>query len=201
MAQTIMLNQHKRHSCTGLGFCSPQLRVQAKLRTVRIAAFKSKSINSTKPVKLGRDAAKECSRKFRRTTFDHDQWAQHRSTGRYWRHLKSGLLSSRIVRGLAAPLIYVGAISFAVVSYETALKDGVLPDLSGAISWWHWPSIAMSISGPFSLSTFALSLLLVFRTNSSYQRCGWMLAADAFASVSQHSTQRSSAPAVEAVRV
>ena len=34
-----------------------------------------------------------------------------------------------------------------------------------------WPSIVVTAEGPFSISTFALSLLLVFRTNSSYARC------------------------------
>ncbi|WIA34766.1 hypothetical protein OEZ86_013072 [Tetradesmus obliquus] len=38
------------------------------------------------------------------------------------------------------------------------------------VGLWHWPSVSVSIVGPFSLSTFALSLLLVFRTNGSYQR-------------------------------
>jgi hypothetical protein len=98
--------------------------------------------------------------------FDHDKWARHRCTNRYWRHLKTGLLTSRIVKGLAGPLNYVGLIAFAVSSYEWALARGMLHD----IGLWHWPSISVSIVGPFSLSTFALSLLLVFRTNGSYQR-------------------------------
>lgn len=33
-----------------------------------------------------------------------------------------------------------------------------------------WPTINLNSSGIFSISTFALSLLLVFRTNSSYER-------------------------------
>ncbi|WIA10104.1 hypothetical protein OEZ85_010311 [Tetradesmus obliquus] len=108
---------------------------------------------------LYRDEEKEDARKFRRTVFDHDQWASHRSTSRYFRHAR-GLFTSRIVRGLASPLLYVGAISLVVCSYEQLLLQGVI----------HTPSIALPVAGPFSLSTFALSLLLVFRTNSSYQR-------------------------------
>jgi len=38
------------------------------------------------------------------------------------------------------------------------------------VPWISWPDIAVSPEGPFSISTFALSLLLVFRTNSSYDR-------------------------------
>ena len=34
----------------------------------------------------------------------------------------------------------------------------------------QWPAIALPSNGVFSISTFALSLLLVFRTNSSYER-------------------------------
>jgi hypothetical protein len=33
----------------------------------------------------------------------------------------------------------------------------------------EWPTLSLSSGGIFSISTFALSLLLVFRTNSSYE--------------------------------
>jgi predicted membrane chloride channel (bestrophin family) len=45
--------------------------------------------------------------------------------------------------------------------------------LSGVIFCFlqlDWPTINLNSSGIFSISTFALSLLLVFRTNSSYER-------------------------------
>ncbi|KAF6265287.1 Bestrophin, RFP-TM, chloride channel-domain-containing protein [Scenedesmus sp. NREL 46B-D3] len=75
--------------------------------------------------------------------FDHEQWASHRSTSRYFRHAR-GLLTSRIVRGLWSPLVYVGAISLAVCSYEHLLLQEAL----------HMPSVALPVAGPFSLSTF-----------------------------------------------
>jgi hypothetical protein len=75
--------------------------------------------------------------------FDHDQWASHRSTSRYFRHAR-GLFTSRIVRGLWSPLMYVGAISLVVCSYEQLLLHGVI----------HTPSIVLPVTGPFSLSTF-----------------------------------------------
>jgi hypothetical protein len=53
-----------------------------------------------------------------------------------------------------------------VCCYESLLKDHLLPDWG-----FEWPGLAVSTTGVYSLSTFALSLLLVFRTNSSYQRC------------------------------
>ncbi len=43
--------------------------------------------------------------------------------------------------------------------------------LAAAVLQLDWPTINLSSAGIFSLSTFALSLLLVFRTNSSYERC------------------------------
>lgn len=36
-----------------------------------------------------------------------------------------------------------------------------------------WPTLSLSSGGIFSISTFALSLLLVFRTNSSYEVGEW----------------------------
>ena len=99
--------------------------------------------------------------------YDAEQWAYHRSTKRYARHMK-GILSSRIVMGLRTPLLYVVGISLAVCCYQSALEQHLLPEL---VTGLQWPSIADGhLSSPFSLSTFALSLLLVFRTNTSYQR-------------------------------
>lgn len=50
------------------------------------------------------DEDKERSRKYRRVTFDHDLWAKHRSTSRYWRHVQS-MPRSRVVKALAAPMV------------------------------------------------------------------------------------------------
>jgi hypothetical protein len=61
---------------------------------------------------------------------------------------------------------YVGIVATLVCCYEALLKDHLLPDWG-----FEWPGLAVSTTGVYSLSTFALSLLLVFRTNSSYQRC------------------------------
>lgn len=77
--------------------------------------------------------------------------------------------SSRILWGLAGPLTYNICIATFVATYETLLAWNLLPPL---LPGMEWPSIVMSAEGPFSLSTFVLSLLLVFRTNSAYARCG-----------------------------
>ncbi|KAL0043408.1 hypothetical protein WJX79_003790 [Trebouxia sp. C0005] len=110
---------------------------------------------------LDRDCEKEDSRKYKRTVFNFKNWAAHRSTKRYSRHLLT-ILGSRIVRGLLRPLLIVTAVSSVVAMYETLLESGFLG--LGA------PSLSIEATAPFSLTSFALSLLLVFRTNTSYAR-------------------------------
>ena len=94
------------------------------------------------------------------STFTFDRWASHRSTARYIRHM-NGILQSTIVRGLAQPLLSVATISMAVCFYEDLLADGAFPV--------GYPSLLMP-TAPFDLTSFALALLLVFRTNTSYDR-------------------------------
>ena len=79
----------------------------------------------------------------------------------------TGILTSRIVRGLLPPLVCVLISSYLVCVYEQLWQDGTLDAFLPAVTW---PNLAVSPEGPFSISTFALSLLLVFRTNSSYER-------------------------------
>jgi hypothetical protein len=76
----------------------------------------------------------------------------------------SGIATSRIVRGLLPPLVCVLITSYSVCTYEELWNEGRLD------APFAWPDLAVSPDGPFSISTFALSLLLVFRTNSSYDR-------------------------------
>ncbi|KAI3424164.1 hypothetical protein D9Q98_009523 [Chlorella vulgaris] len=109
----------------------------------------------------GGEPVKEESRKYRRTVYDHESWRQHRSTSRYLRHAK-GMVGSRMVRGLASPLLYFFAISMAIAIWNTLVETGVAPKLL--------PELHMSNNGPFGITSFALSLLLVFRTNASYAR-------------------------------
>ncbi|GFH16335.1 uncharacterized protein HaLaN_12732, partial [Haematococcus lacustris] len=69
---------------------------------------------------------------------------------------------SRIIRQLASPLSWVLAVSTALCFYETARDSGVLSS--------EYPSLLMSSPQPQVLTSFAVSLLLVFRTNQSYDR-------------------------------
>ncbi|PRW33726.1 UPF0187 chloroplastic [Chlorella sorokiniana] len=112
------------------------------------------------PVKLSGDDLKEANRKHMRSVFDFDLWKKHRSSSRYLRHIV-GLGESRIVSGLMAPLTYVMTLSLAVACYNAAAEAGYLP---------VFPELKLATNAPFGLTSFALSLLLVFRTNSSYGR-------------------------------
>ncbi|GAB4817996.1 hypothetical protein N2152v2_005042 [Parachlorella kessleri] len=98
------------------------------------------------------DSYTESIRKDLRTVFDHDRWVAHRSPSRYLRHTL-GLFQSRMLLGMAPPLLYVLGVATFVCGYQNAFKIsfGQLGQLLG-------------------LTAFALSLLLVFRTNASYER-------------------------------
>lgn len=111
--------------------------------------------------------------------YDFNLWARHRSSSRYTRHLFTTfkwvvlcihwLLTlvvnrSEIIRGILGPVYLMALFATAVCVYEYALEAGTLPA--------NFPDVAvdLDISGPFTLSTFALSLLLAYRTNASYGR-------------------------------
>lgn len=108
------------------------------------------------------DSVKEQGRFYERTlsSFTFDRWASHRSTSRYTRHML-GIFKSSIARGLAQPLLTVAGIASVVCFYEDSLAKGLLPP--------YVPSLLMP-TAPFDLTSFALALLLVFRTNTSYDR-------------------------------
>ena len=62
---------------------------------------------------------------------------------------------SRMVRGLATPLLYVAGLTTAIAAYHTAAEAGLVPASA---------SFALRLPDePFALTSFALSLLLVFR--------------------------------------
>jgi hypothetical protein len=71
--------------------------------------------------KLDRDDMKEKRRAYVRTVFTFADWASHRSTRRYGRHLR-GLLTSRIIYGLGTPIATVMAIATAVCAASTAYE-------------------------------------------------------------------------------
>lgn len=72
------------------------------------------------------------------------------------------MFESRVVGGLAGPIYYVMGIATAVCVYEELRKVGIVPETL--------PDLASFPMLPLNLTSFALSLLLVFRTNASYAR-------------------------------
>jgi putative membrane protein len=99
----------------------------------------------------------EDSRKYRRTVFTHKDWIKHRSSDRLFRNLSS-IFQSGIVRQLFEEISLVAGIATAVVVWNDIL-----------VPRYGVPVLCLP-TAPFTLSSPALGLLLVFRTNASYQR-------------------------------
>jgi putative membrane protein len=99
----------------------------------------------------------EASRKYRRTVFTPKDWIEHRSSDRLFENL-SALPRSGIVRQLFEEISLVAGIATAVVVW-----NGILAPEYG-LPIFRLPA------RPFTLSSPALALLLVFRTNASYHR-------------------------------
>ncbi|KAL4429986.1 hypothetical protein ABPG77_004356 [Micractinium sp. CCAP 211/92] len=93
--------------------------------------------------------------------FTFERWNRHRRSYRYAKHL-ANMFSSRVFRQLLGPVLAVMALALFVGAYETLVNRGALPG--------HWPHVTLALGQGFNLTAFALSLLLVFRTNSSYDR-------------------------------
>jgi len=119
-------------------------------------------------------------RKYVRTlsNFTFERWASHRSTDRYFRHMKMlALGKSSIIKGLAQPLLSVTVVSLLVCVYENLRIDGTV------VPTWA-PSLFIP-QAPFDLTSFALSLLLVFRTNTSYDR--WLESVTVWSNIANRS--------------
>lgn len=110
---------------------------------------------------LDDDPYKEEALKQHRVDYNFADWRQHRRGGRYYRALV-GMLTSKIIRGLRGPVIAQLLWSASIVLYNYAQTAGDLPE--------YMPGIPSSLNLPFSLSTFLLSVVLAYRTNSSYGR-------------------------------
>ena len=118
-------------------------------------------------VRKGRVPYGEESRKYRRTVYTETDWVEHRRSDRILSNLK-GVFYSGIVRQIQHQVTLVAAAATVMVILHQfhALE-------------LHVPSL------PFQLSSPALGLLLVFRTNSSYGR--WSQACSAWSRVVSNS--------------
>lgn len=98
--------------------------------------------------------------KKKRFLYNHEKWAEHRSSLRHVRHLVT-TLSSRVVVSLFPPVIFFTSVAVFIAGYNTAVSMNQLPEF--------FPLLRAS-SLPYQLTAPALALLLVFRTEASYSR-------------------------------
>lgn len=115
----------------------------------------------------------ESSRQYRRTVYSsYENWVEHRSQFGIFENL-TGMFLSGIIRQLKNEVLTVTAVALILVIWNGFYgNEGALPHLS-------LPSV------PFTLSSPALGLLLVFRTNTSYGR--WLEARMKWATIQTHS--------------
>lgn len=98
--------------------------------------------------------------KKKRGLYNHENWAEHRSSLRHVRHLMTSL-SSRVILSLIPPVVFFTSVAVVVSVYNTAVTLDLLPEC--------FPVLRAS-SLPYQLTAPALALLLVFRTEASYSR-------------------------------
>lgn len=158
----------------------------------KIATFSRKSslLHSARgDIPKGELSYGEASRRFRRTYYTEDDWVDHRAQDRFLGNLIRTFRSG-IVRALATEIGSVAALSVLVCLYNALIVTGY-QDFHGDM---HDPFILMFDAPlpiaslplePFSLSSPALGLLLVFRTNASYAR--WLEARNKWSSVVNYS--------------
>jgi len=110
----------------------------------------------------------EKGRKDRRTVYMHDDWVWHRSSDRFVRNMLT-IGSSGINQALSKELTFVTLDATAVVLIN-ALFAGY-QDFNGVIHPGPLMLPALMLPAlPFTILMPALSLLLVFRTNTGYSR-------------------------------
>ena len=113
----------------------------------------------------------EESRQYRRTVYFHESWVKHRSTDRFFKNLAS-TIDSGVVRSLYSEITIVTSIAVLVVAANMLIAG--YDDLSNVHQAAPLPiSFIKDLSLPalpFTIAMPALSLLLVFRTNTAYSR-------------------------------
>jgi len=115
----------------------------------------------------------ESQRKDRRTIFMHDDWVRHRSSERFLRNIKS-IGSSGINQALKTELSFVTLDALFVVLFNMLFYE--YQDFSGVVHPAPLQFLDANIKAlslpalPFTILMPALSLLLVFRTNTAYSR-------------------------------
>jgi ion channel-forming bestrophin family protein len=125
------------------------------------------------------DEHKEKTRELRRTVFTDEDWVKFRSSERIFENIKT-TFNSILIQGLWLEIAAVTVFAFAVYGLNKAIFGGFFEPyvLSSEDSAIFLPAL------PFQLSSPALGLLLVFRTNTVYTR--WNAARIAWENVQNH---------------
>jgi len=146
---------------------SPTLSAESPTISVTLpVALRPPKLKKAKDISYG-----EASRKFRRTVYSHDDWVDHRSPDRFIKYLFA-IPTSAIYKSLSREVVSVVAVTMTVMIYNGCVTG--YQDLSGAYHDPIWsssllPPLTLPLQ-PFTLTSSPLGLLLVFRSNTAYQR-------------------------------
>jgi hypothetical protein len=117
----------------------------------------------------------EDSRQYRRTVYMHDEWVKHRSSERFIKNLRT-IGDSGVAQGLGKELTVATSVAIFCVLANVALQGyqdfgGVMhPSALQDVAFFRNIKALSLPTMPFTICMPALSLLLVFRTNTAYFR-------------------------------
>ena len=131
--------------------------------------------------KLGRVPYGEASRKYRQTVYSHSDWLNHRSNDRLVGSLVS-MFYSGVVRQVKNKILWVASVAIFVTFWDDFLVNFIAENVNDPNI--NLPHLCLPTI-PFLLSSPALGLLLVFRTNASYQR--WLEGVRLWGTIKSHS--------------
>ncbi len=125
------------------------------------------------------DIHKENSRELRRTVFTDEDWVKFRSSDRIFQNIRT-TFNSILIQGLWLEIAAVTATALLVYGSNYAIMAGMFEPGIPATE----DSLIFLPALPFQLSSSALGLLLVFRTNTVYMR--WNSARLSWEAVQNH---------------
>jgi predicted membrane chloride channel (bestrophin family) len=146
----------------------------APSRPSRASASSSRLFETVAPPEPSSSTIKsygEESRKYRRTVYNHNDWIEHRRSDRFI-HCLGSIFTSGVYKSLAREVSATTGIAALLCLYNAAV--GGYLDFMGKQHDAILTNPFLALAGlpliPFTLSSPSLGLLLVFRTNTSYER-------------------------------
>mmetsp|Transcript_12475 Transcript_12475/g.13835 ORF Transcript_12475/g.13835 Transcript_12475/m.13835 type:complete len:621 (-) Transcript_12475:248-2110(-) len=146
---------------------SPTLSAESPTISITLpVGLRPPKLDKAKDISYG-----ENSRKFRRTVYSHEDWVRHRSPDRFFRYVAS-VPTSGIYKNIGGEIWVLTAITCIVLLYNGLITG--YQDINGIVQEAVWsnpllPPLTLPLQ-PFTLSSPSLGLLLVFRSNTAYQR-------------------------------